>query len=163
MAERGRESTALRESEAKFSGILGIAADAIISVDQEQHIVHFNQGAETDLRLSGQGDHRAALDAAASGALSRRAHQAHRRFRAAPEGARRMGERREIFGLRANGTEFPAEASISKLVPATEFCSRSCCATSRIANERRKTSGSSPPPRPSGGHARHRHRGPDRR
>src|SRR5262245_26810760 len=31
---------ALRDSEAKFSGILGIAADAIITVDQTQRIIH---------------------------------------------------------------------------------------------------------------------------
>jgi PAS domain-containing protein len=37
---------ALRASEAKFSGILEIAADAIISVDESQRIVHFNHGAE---------------------------------------------------------------------------------------------------------------------
>ena len=36
----------LRASEAKFAGILSIAADAIISVDQTQRIVHFNRGAE---------------------------------------------------------------------------------------------------------------------
>src|SRR5689334_18602551 len=37
---------AVRASEAKFSGILAIAADAIISVDASQRIVHFNHGAE---------------------------------------------------------------------------------------------------------------------
>jgi PAS domain S-box-containing protein len=44
-------------------------------------------------------------------------HDAHiESFARSPVTARKMGERREIFGLRADGTEFPAEASISKLV-----------------------------------------------
>ena len=43
---RQRVEDALRASEAKFSGILGIAADAIITVDSDQRIVHFNRGAE---------------------------------------------------------------------------------------------------------------------
>ena len=36
----------LKESEAKFSGIISISADAIISIDEEQRITIFNDGAE---------------------------------------------------------------------------------------------------------------------
>lgn len=116
VAEQATAERALRESEAKFSGILGIAADAIISIDQLQHIVHFNQGAEQIFGYPAKeiiGRHLALL----LPARYRGAHDQHiERFARAPEGARRMGERREIFGLRSDGTEFPAEASISKLV-----------------------------------------------
>jgi PAS domain S-box-containing protein len=113
---RRRIEDALRASEGKFSGILAIAADAIITVDQAQRIVHFNRGAEEIFGYSAAeaiGRHLNILIPA----RYRAGHDGHlQRFAQAPETARRMGERREIFGLRANGTEFPAEASISKLV-----------------------------------------------
>jgi PAS domain S-box-containing protein len=108
----------LRASEAKFSGILAIAADAIITVDQNQRIVHFNRGAEEIFGYSAAdaiGRHLNVL----LPARFRTGHDAHmERFARAPETARRMGERREIFGLRSSGKEFPAEASISKLIAA---------------------------------------------
>src|SRR6185436_12758741 len=79
-------------------------------------IVHFNHGAEQIFGYPAAemlGRHLALLIPP----RYRESHQQHiDRFARAPEGSRRMGERREIFGLRADGTEFPAEASISKLV-----------------------------------------------
>jgi PAS domain S-box-containing protein len=106
----------LRASEAKFAGILSIAADAIVTVDQTQRIVHFNRGAEEIFGYTAQdaiGRHLNIL----LPPRFRESHPSHmERFAQSPITARRMGERGDIFGLRADGTEFPAEASISKLV-----------------------------------------------
>lgn len=114
--EQGRIEAELRASEAKFSGILSIAADAIITIDQQQRIVHFNNGAEEMFGYKASdaiGRHLAIL----LPTRFRATHDAHiESFARSSVTARRMGERREIFGLRSDGTEFPAEASISKLV-----------------------------------------------
>jgi PAS domain S-box-containing protein len=116
LREQQRVQEELRASEAKFSGILAIAADAIITVDQAQRIVHFNRGAEEIFGYTASdaiGRHLAML-------LPQRFRSAHathmERFAQSPVTSRRMGERRAIFGLHADGNEFPAEASISKLV-----------------------------------------------
>jgi PAS domain S-box-containing protein len=115
LRERERIETQLRESESKFAGILSIAADAIITVDEAQHILHFNQGAE---KIFGW-EAREVLRKPLRVLIPERFHERHARFveqfGGSPEIARRMGERRPIFGLRRDGTEFPAEASISRL------------------------------------------------
>ena len=116
LREHGKIEADLRASEAKFSGILAIAADAIITIDQGQRIVHFNDGAEAMFghkASAAVGRHLAILLPPRFRAI----HDSHiEAFARSSVTARRMGDRREIFGLRADGTEFPAEASISKLV-----------------------------------------------
>jgi PAS domain S-box-containing protein len=112
---RVRAEAELRASEAKFAGILAIAADAIISIDESQSIVHFNHGAEEIF-----GYERAeVLGRPLEMLLPARHAGAHREhvasFASSGDASRRMGERRQINGRRKNGKEFPAEASISRL------------------------------------------------
>jgi PAS domain S-box-containing protein len=106
----------LKESEAKFSGIVSISADAIISIDEDQRITIFNDGAERIFGWSKSEAIGAPLDVL----LPERFREIHRRyiasFAAGSVTARRMGERSAVIaGLRKNGEEFPAEAAISKL------------------------------------------------
>jgi PAS domain S-box-containing protein len=107
--------TALRASEQLLAGILETAAEAIISIDEAHRITMFNQGAERIFGYSAKEMVGKPLDLLLPERF-REVHRQHvRNFAAAPEKARRIAEGLQVFGCRKDGSEFPAEASISKL------------------------------------------------
>lgn len=102
-------------TDAMLAEMVAISADAIIAVDSAHNIVLFNSGAEQTFGYSAAEAIGRPLDDLLPERF-RRVHRDHvRRFGAAHEAARRMGERRQISGLRRNGEEFPAEASIARV------------------------------------------------
>ncbi|MGH7555715.1 MAG: sensor histidine kinase [Longimicrobiales bacterium] len=109
LAERER-----RVTEEKFRNIVSISSDAIISVDADQRIIHFNQGAEQTFGWEANEVLGQRLEILLPERFREIHHEHVRRFAASPVAARRMGERQEISGLRRGGIEFPADASISK-------------------------------------------------
>jgi PAS domain S-box-containing protein len=108
---------ALRASEAKFAGIISIAADAIVSIDEAQRIVMFNDGAEKIFGWSRD----EVLGKPLGILLPERFRDVHRQhvrdFDAGPGTAGKMGERRRsiFMAIRKSGEEFPADVAISKL------------------------------------------------
>jgi len=115
VVERARAQEALRLSEAKFAGIISISSDAIVSVDESQRIVFFNQGAEQIFGYRADEVLGEPLELLIP-EPQRPGHAAHvRAFGASAVAARRMGERGQISGRRKGGEVFPADASISKL------------------------------------------------
>jgi PAS domain S-box-containing protein len=115
LEERKQIEESLRISQARFAGILEIADDAIISVDAHQRITLFNQGAEKIFGYMTQEVLGQSLDLLLPGRFTK-AHRQHVvDFTQTSGKARKMGDRQEIFGRRKDGTEFPAEASISRL------------------------------------------------
>ena len=116
ITERKRLERDLRLSEAKSSGILSISADAVISIDENQRVTLFNEGAEKIFGYSKAEVIGASLDMLIPERF-RTIHRGHiARFAAGQATARRMGHGLSaIFGLRKNGQEFPADAAISRL------------------------------------------------
>ena len=116
LTERKRAEESLRESEARLTGIVASATDAIISTDEERRILVFNQAAE---RLFG-----VPADQVIGGSLDRFLPQRFRQVHG--EHMRRFGETGAttrsmhrtpgaLPALRADGTEFPVEATISQV------------------------------------------------
>lgn len=95
--------------------IVEIAADAVICMDAFQRVTFFNKGAEAIFgwrsdEIIGQRIETLIPE------RYRANHPQHvAEFGRSRVKARRMGERREIAGVRKSGVEFPAEAAISQL------------------------------------------------
>ena len=103
-----------RKADARYREVLHMAADGIISIDEEQRIVVFNGGAET---LFGYGAEEAIgkpLDMLLpTGAVE--AHRQHvRSFGQGPDQSRTMAARDRLFGRRKDGTLVNVEVGISK-------------------------------------------------
>jgi len=102
-----------RDMGALLARLLAIADDAVIIVDQAQRIVLFNEGAERIFGRRVDDVLGQPLDLLLPQA-ARLAHARHmHEFAQSGTAARRMGDRRDVHGLRADGSLFDAEASIS--------------------------------------------------
>jgi PAS domain S-box-containing protein len=114
--ERQQTEAALRENQQKLTGILDNADEAIISLNEQQKIQLFNQGAENIFGYKAQEVLHQPLDILLPEAF-RQIHRQHvDQFNQSSIMSRDMSDRKsQIFGLRKNGEEFPAEASIAKL------------------------------------------------
>ena len=113
------QPTALKRTDtitdAILAGIVTISADAVICVDETQHIAFFNEGAASIFGYTAEEVVGWPLEILIPERF-RLTHSQHvREFGRSGVVARRMGERGQISGLRKNGEEFPAEAAISHL------------------------------------------------
>ena len=106
----------VRNDAARLQGIIESAMDAIVTVDENQDIVLFNAAAEKVFGCSAA----AAIGGPLDRFIPERFRASHRghieKFGATGTTTRMMGARLALFGVRADGTEFPIDASISQLV-----------------------------------------------
>ncbi len=114
---RGRSGASSRGSlnEARMMGIIRSSMEAIITIDEQQTVVIFNPMAEQVFGVSAM----EAIGAPLSRFIPERFRAAHAKhvdqFGVTGVSERQMGRQRVLFGLRANGEEFPIEASISQI------------------------------------------------
>lgn len=115
ITERKAAEDALLESRRRMEGIVESAMDALITVDEGQRIVLFNPAAERMFGIAGKD----AIGSPIERFIPERFRHGHgehiRLFKETGVTNRRMGALGAISGLRANGEEFPVEASISQV------------------------------------------------
>ena len=100
---------------ARLAALLDSAMDAIITVDEAQTIVLYNRAAERIFGWPAQQARGMSLDELIPSRY-RASHGGHvRQFGATGTSSRRMSGSSVVYGRRANGEEFPVDASISQL------------------------------------------------
>lgn len=102
-------------AELRLEGIIDSAMDAILTTDDEQKVVVFNDAAERMFQCSAQ----KAIGQPLGKFIPVRFREAHRHhvkgFGQSGVTSRRMGQLGIVTGVRANGEEFPLEAAISQV------------------------------------------------
>src|SRR5262249_41311286 len=113
--DQKRVEQALRESKERLAGIVSSAVDAIITVDDDQRIVLFNEAAERMFGCPAAEAIGQPLDRFIPHRF-RDGHDEHvRRFGETGAASRVMGRLSPLVALRSDGKEFPIEASISSI------------------------------------------------
>jgi PAS domain S-box-containing protein len=100
---------------ARLSGLLDSAMDGIITVDEDQHIVFYNRAADRIFGWSSEQVLGRPLDMLMPTRYRGSHREQVRHFGETGVSSRRMGGSAVIHGLRADGEEFPIDASISQL------------------------------------------------
>ncbi|MTF37420.1 PAS domain S-box protein [Cyanobacterium aponinum] len=110
----------LQKTEKTLAGILNVANDAIISINPQQEIIMFNQGASKLFQYTPDEVMGKPLDILIPTRFItiHRHHVDEFQSQSKIPICREMGERKQrlVFARRRDGSEFPAEASISKLI-----------------------------------------------
>jgi PAS domain S-box-containing protein len=115
ITERKRDEDALHASESRKSAIIESSLDALITMDHQGHILEFNPAAEAVFgytRSETIGKEMAELIIPPSLREQHRRGLAH--YLSTGEGPV-LGKRIEIIGMRADGTEFPVELTITRI------------------------------------------------
>jgi PAS domain S-box-containing protein len=113
---RERAEAHRRTSEQRLASLLDTAIDAIIAVGEDRRIFLFNQGAQRIFGYPAQEVVGQPLDLLLPPRFTEAHSQHFHDFALMAENTLRMDNRREVFGRRKDGSEFPAEAGISKVI-----------------------------------------------
>ncbi len=113
--ERRRSEEQLRISTQRFSSVVESAMDAIITLDQNQHVIVFNQAAEKMFGCFAWDVLGKPLDRFLPGEFRLAHHEYVRKFGEAGVTTRSMTSPGVLIALRANGEQFPIEATVSQV------------------------------------------------
>lgn len=115
ISERKKHEHKILELQHRLEGIIDSAMDAIITTDEQQRIMIFNKAAEQMFGYMAP----EIIGSPLSRLLPDRYHFTHKthvtEFSQSGKSNRKMGSNMPVFGINAQGIEFPIEASISQV------------------------------------------------
>jgi PAS domain S-box-containing protein len=115
ISEQVRTQAALRESEMRLSRLVDTVADGVVTMDAHGNVVLFNRAAELLFRVSASDVVGHSIEQFIPERLRAEHRSMVRKFARGKADAQIIDALQELIGMRADGEEFPMEASLSKL------------------------------------------------